>query len=218
MPVNVTWPFRRSAKLILARHGEALKNVRDEHGGVGTALTERGRRQARVLAEQIVFACGGNTDSICLLAHDMPQVAETARIVSSEIGLGEVAMDERLQGLDLGVIAGLSRADAATEYPEAARRLEDWRHGRLLLNELRLPGAEPVDQFRRRVVAGLGEAVNNAQGTVAMVLTRSVLIMATNLLNLGDQFSYELYRSYEFPPATLCAWHVASDRARLLGD
>jgi len=170
------------------------------------------------LAEKIVFACDGKADSVCLLAHDVPQVAETAKIVSSEIGLGEVMMDERLRGLNLGVIAGLSRADAALEYPEAARRLEEWRRGQLLLNELRLPGAEPVDQFRRRVVAGLSEAVNNAQGAVAMVLTRSVLIMATNLLSLEDQFSYEMYRSYEFPPATLCAWHVASDRARLLGD
>lgn len=216
--MNGTWPFRRSAKLILARHGEALKNVRDEHGGSGTALTDRGKRQARVLAEQIALACDGNTESVCLLAHNVPQVAETAKIVSSEIGLGEVTMDERLRGLDLGVIAGMSRADAATEYPEAAQRLEDWRHGRLLLNELRLPGSESVDQFRRRVVTGLGEAVNNAQGTVAMVLTRSVLIMVTNLLSLGEQFSYEMYRSYEFPPAALCAWHVTSDQARLLGD
>ncbi|MCE0485417.1 histidine phosphatase family protein [Ornithinimicrobium sediminis] len=193
----------------LVRHGQALKNVADRHGGPGTGLTGRGYDQARAVARYMATA-GRIDDRGELIGDTVPQVRETVSAISAE-NQWDVRFDERLRGTHLGVLADLSREDAASHHPGAANRLEEWRNGLRRIDELQIPEAEPVEEFRARVKSALGDLLQSSRTHTIIVATNSTLIMIQNILMLGRGFDYELYRPHTFPNGSITAWIVASE-------
>jgi broad specificity phosphatase PhoE len=156
-------------------------------------LTDRGRAQALLIGEFV----RRRHPAPLLVGHEVPQVLETTRLLADALG-SSYALDERLRGLNLGTLAGLSRDEALRLHPAAADRLEAWRKGLQPIDTLDLPGAEPIGIFERRVRAAFGEWSTKPGELLVLVLTRSTLIMILNILSLGEQFSYSAYRPYEF--------------------
>jgi broad specificity phosphatase PhoE len=109
----------------------------------------------------------------------------------------EIRPDEDLRGLNLGVLAGLSRADAARRAPKAAQRLESWRKGQLRVDHLELPGAEALTSFERRSRRALNSARRASPHIPLLVVTRSTFIMLHYLMAQGASFSYAGYHAFE---------------------
>lgn len=191
--------------IALVRHAEATKNVEARHGGPGTPLTSTGSAQCSAIAAQLYRA--GVPPTVVLTHSAVAHVAETASLVGKSGGW-RVCPDTRLDGVQLGVLAGLSHAEAMRHHPAAAARLDAWRRGQASVMDLEIPDAEPIDRFERRVRAALVDLLVTDHAVV--VATRSVLTMMTHLLRLGDGFSYADYLPIEFPNASVSLWNGPS--------
>jgi len=138
-----------------------------------------------------------------IYAHYVPQVAETAVILSQHL-YTPVTWDSRLQGLHLGVLHGLNQLEASQFFPKDWYRLEMWRQGKLPIYKLNIQNAEPLHHFRQRVESVYQEWISQVHiNTIIAVLTRSTLIMLTNLIKLGKNFNYRDYQVYDFAPASI---------------
>ena len=185
-----------------------MKNIQDRHGGDGTALTPEGITQARVMRTRLSQRIGDRQTVVGY--HDVPQVRETVAIVAGELSWS-LTRDERLRGLNLGTLAGLTRSEASISHPDAAARLEKWRAGGISITDLQLPDAEPVAAFESRVRLALDDLIQTADVVIAVV-TRSTFIMVTNILTLFDSFSYDEYKPYAMANAAISEWRVWIDK------
>jgi broad specificity phosphatase PhoE len=109
----------------LARHGESDWNAANRfQGHSDRPLTELGRRQAELLAEDLAEAASLSA----IYSSPLRRALETAAIVGARLGLVPVELDE-LREVDVGSWAGLSRTEVEQRYPEAFRRWLDGGEG-----------------------------------------------------------------------------------------
>jgi broad specificity phosphatase PhoE len=109
----------------LARHGESDWNAANRfQGHSDRPLTELGRRQAELLAEDLAGAAALSA----IYSSPLRRALETAAIVGARLGLVPVELDE-LREVDVGSWAGLSRTEVEQRYPEAFRRWLDGGEG-----------------------------------------------------------------------------------------
>jgi broad specificity phosphatase PhoE len=100
------------AWLLLARHGETDWNrERRWQGHADVALNDRGREQARALAQRLV---GEHFDAI--YSSDLSRAHETARIIAEQLRM-TVTTDPGLREIDVGSWSGLTPDDVATRFP-----------------------------------------------------------------------------------------------------
>src|SRR3954451_11247139 len=105
----------------LARHGESDWNVeRRWQGHADRPLTERGRQQARPLAERLAAV-----DLDAVYASDLRRAWETAEAVAAPKGL-QVGRLPELREVNVGSWCGLTRDECAERFPEAFAR---WQAG-----------------------------------------------------------------------------------------
>ena len=111
--------------IILVRHGQAESNVGDLTGGWSqTALTELGRRQARLVARRLKAELEGVE---CRSYHsDLLRAAQTAEIVAEETGLS-IIPEPGLREINNGVAAGKTKEEAEAFFTEPTHPLLDWR-------------------------------------------------------------------------------------------
>lgn len=129
-----------TGELILVRHAEAWCNVHDVVGGPRgcRGLTERGRAQARCLAERLK----GETDRVDVLYSSPRQRAvQTARPVADALDI-PLRIDEELREQDLGAADGQSRSLLHRDF-DGNPFLEPWRPP--------FTGAESWSVYRTRV-------------------------------------------------------------------
>jgi len=99
--------------LLLVRHGETNWNAeRRWQGHADVPLNDRGRKQARTLAEQLA---GERIDVI--YTSDLSRARDTADAVGARLGV-EVVVDPDLREIDAGAIEGLT-AEEARPTPSA---------------------------------------------------------------------------------------------------
>jgi phosphoserine phosphatase len=178
--------------ILLARHGESDWN-RDARwqGHADRPLTERGRTQARKLAERLA-----EVDLDAIYSSDLRRATETAEIVARTKRL-EVETSTALREVDVGSWAGLTRAEAEQRYPEGYRRwlagLEGWDDG------------ETYDQMSVRVLEAIQEIAGVHPGERVLVLAHGGSIRAVHAAALGvDVHTYRRIQRVE-PNATLSA-------------
>lgn len=142
----------------LARHGETAYNAERRFQGQGAiALSDRGRDQARALAEE---ARGHGFAS--LWCSPLPRARETADIVATGIGL-ELREDPRLMETDAGDWTDRTFAEVEAEDP--------LRFAAFVLGDpgFAFPGGESFAAQQERVTAAL-EDVRAADGLPALVV------------------------------------------------
>ncbi len=204
----------KSRKILLIRHPEAQKNLEDQHGGEGTSLTIRGIKQCQLLVSYISREYHPLERTV-LVGHKIKQVKQTTELLSRALGIKPI-WDERICGLDLGVVAGLSRDEATNQWPEAAIRLEKWRQGQLKIDRLDIPYAEPLEHFKTRIERTLNDwTIMEEAILIIAICTRSTLIMLANLIELSQSFSYEHYKAYEFDSGSISEIRVKSSTAQI---
>jgi broad specificity phosphatase PhoE len=90
--------------LLLVRHGETDWNAeRRWQGHADVPLNERGREQARALAERL--ASNGRVDAI--YTSDLSRARDTAEVVGAHLGV-PVAVDRDLREIDVGSREGMT--------------------------------------------------------------------------------------------------------------
>lgn len=126
--------------LLFVRHGETDWNLDGRYQGhADVQLNERGRTQARALAEALAAE---PVDAI--YTSDLSRARDTAEIVAARLGITVVA-DPDLREIDVGAVEGLTF--------DEARAFDSWqgesreRHSKRILRAThRIAGRHPVDR------------------------------------------------------------------------
>lgn len=104
---------------IVIRHGESEWNVLGKwQGRADIQLTPAGRAQARAAAERLLVD-GVSIDRIA--ASSLTRARETAEIIASHLGIGDVHVDDRLVETDVGPWQGLREHEIEAGWPNYLR-------------------------------------------------------------------------------------------------
>jgi probable phosphoglycerate mutase len=189
--------------ILLARHGETDDNVPPLRfqGQRDTPLNDRGREQARELAERVA---AHDPPIASLWASDLSRARETAEIVGARIGL-EPQLDARLREGWRGEWEGFLFEEIAASDPEryAAWRAPDAEVG------FHFPGGETLAEQQARVLASLRDAAaaqNGADGSVLMVCHGGSI---RTMLCRRDPCGLAAFHSFEVPNVALVPVEVA---------
>ena len=205
----------KNRTILLIRHPEANKNLADQHGGAGTSLTVNGRAHCKFIASYILSKYQPIINTV-LVGHKIVQVQETTDILGHLLCINPI-WEERIRGLNLGVLAGLARDEALLRWPASAKRLEKWRNGHIKINELNIPYAELLVEFKNRIESTLNDWVEMFEAKLIIVVcTRSSLIMLVNLLKLSSSFSYDLYKPYDFEAGSITEIQIKNSTPKII--
>lgn len=174
-------------KVLLLRHGQSEWNADGRwQGQADPPLTDLGRHQA-------LHACRSLGVVDAIVASDLQRAAETAAIISSELGVGPVVLDPDLRERHAGEWQGLTRAEIERDWPgylgpppplEGAAATppaagEDARR--------RPPGWEADDVVLERAIAALVRIHQLAPDGEALAVTHGGLVYALEGM-LGQSF------------------------------
>jgi broad specificity phosphatase PhoE len=100
--------------IVFLRHGESVGNAEGRFQGQSDfPLTEKGRAQARALAER--WQAEGTRFDRCI-SSPLLRAAQTAEIIASLLGI-PLEPDPLWKELHIGLLAGLKPEEAAERYP-----------------------------------------------------------------------------------------------------
>lgn len=179
-----------ACEIVLVRHGETQWNVEQRLQGQlmpGPGLTERGRQQAAVMAARLQHM---RFDS--LYSSDLLRATETAEIVAAALARSPsgsacaaaavdsagalagaaVRLEPRLRERHLGVLQGLTRAQAAEQQPEAYRALAE------SVGPCIAGGLESLEQLEARAEQALEELAARHPGQRLLVVTHGGFLSA----------------------------------------
>jgi broad specificity phosphatase PhoE len=187
----------------LARHGESDWNAENRfQGQTDRPLTELGRRQAELLAQEVA-----RLRLAAVYTSPLRRSTETAEIVAGPLGI-EPIVEPALSEVDVGSWAGLTRAEVAHRFPEGFRSWigggNGWADG------------ETYEQMSDRVVAAVRAIGGRHPDEQVLVVSHGGPIRALHAAadGLGVQ-EYRRLRPVE-PNARLSAVAVENGRiARL---
>jgi probable phosphoglycerate mutase len=147
-----------ATRVLLARHGQSEWNAEGRWQGQADApLSDLGRRQAHEAARAI-----GAIDAIW--ASDLQRAAQTAAIISGDLGVGPVVLDPDLRERDAGEYSGLTRAEIEARFPGY---LADGR---------RPPGWEPDEHLLARALRAVAGIAETVPGGDVLVITHGGLV------------------------------------------
>jgi phosphoserine phosphatase len=177
---------------LLARHGESDWNASHRwQGHADRPLTERGREQARALAERLE-----HFELDAVYSSDLRRAVDTATAVARAQDLEVVELPE-LREVDVGSWSGLTRAEAEERFPEGVAR---WREG--------FPGWDDGESYEELAERVLGAVLGIAQahdGERVLIVSHGGPIRALHAAALGlDVHTYRRMRPVE-PNARLSA-------------
>ena len=191
--------------LYLIRHAETGFN-RDGRvqGHSESNLSRLGIEQARRIARRL-----GYVEFVAAYASPSKRTLHTARLALKGM---EIQPREGLREIRLGVWEGKKADDLRQRYP---REVERWFHSPMAV---RIPGAETVGQFRRRVVREMDRIrKENPTGEVAIVTHAGVICAyLTSVLgmSLDDLWSFKIRNA----SVTRVLFPQGKARIDLLGD
>lgn len=181
-------------KLIFIRHAESMGNVeRRMQGHADYELTDRGRQQARQLAERL-WKKGHSPSKI--YSSPLKRAAQTAEILlHTESALGSVRPNgtpnieyvEELLEFQNGIFKGLTWDEARERYPELCADLEaspDW---------IPAPGAETLQEGRDRAQRFIQQVLTqHHNGETLWIVTHSWILQHLIAAMLGSDRTWHV--------------------------
>ncbi len=184
-----------NTKIILIRHAQSLKNIKDIHGGSGESLTSKGRNEVSSLVEKLV-KMGVNCDNSVIISAPSIQTKETAEIISKKLNIINFDIPN-FKPLFLGVVHGLSNELVLREYPDVFRLLSKWRNKELEICDLKIPEMEnPVEFYNRglKILDKLDKGKYNI-----FIATNSLYILLLNILFGNTCLKGGGYKHFDIP-------------------
>jgi broad specificity phosphatase PhoE len=131
-------------RLLVIRHAQSVWNAeRRWQGWADAPLSEAGERQAAAAGARLRDA-----GLVGAVASDLRRARRTAELISLDLGLGPVRVDEGFRERDVGEWSGLAAEEMEERFPG---QRDAWREGRLD----RPPGGESTPELLERVDAAL---------------------------------------------------------------
>lgn len=122
-------------RICLVRHGETDWNARGKlQGREDIPLNERGEKQAGIVGRYLK-----DTPFAAVYTSPLSRAKETARVINTYIGNRPLHEDAAFIEKDYGEASGMTVDERDRSFPDG-----------------RIPGMEPFDQIRKRVMSGLG--------------------------------------------------------------
>ncbi len=183
---------------LVVRHGESTYGARSRFTGrEDVPLTDRGRGQARAVAERIRPA-----GPVVVLSSPLTRCRDTADAIATAAGVA-VVDDDRLLDEHLGDWTGLRLAEIESGWPD---RLAIWRGD---------PGSAPPGggesflQVRDRVRPLMTQALGSYRGHTVVVVTHAAVakMILTTALQVDPSVAYRL----RVDTGSLSAFTVAAD-------
>ena len=174
------------AKLILIRHGETEWNATGRiQGHRPVSLNERGQQQAQAVAHRLK-----NEPFDALYSSDLKRTVQTADAIAN-LTHHPIHTDARVREWDLGILSGLTRAEAETQHPNAYAIYNDSR-----VNDP-IPNGESIHNRYTRVTTCLEEISANHPNQTIIIITHGGPLgdcyrRATNL-SFDKPLDVELY-------------------------
>jgi probable phosphoglycerate mutase len=145
----------------VVRHGETDWNTKGVlQGWLNVPLNERGREQARAMAEK--FA-----DADCTRVHSSPlrRALETAEIIATRLNLAPPTCDDGLRERNFGVIQGIPKAELAEQDPLLCQQVLT-RNPAAVFEQ-----GESMDEFATRIVDAVMRIAVQRPGERVLVIT-----------------------------------------------
>jgi broad specificity phosphatase PhoE len=157
----------RPTVVLLARHGQSDWNAAGRfQGHADRPLTERGRKQAKQLAERLA-----RIPLDAVYASDLRRARETAAPVANAHGL-EVETLRELREVNVGSWSGLTREEAKRRFPAGFRRWLEWDAG--------WDDGETYDQLGERVVQAVHRLAARHPGGRILVVSHGGSVRAVH--------------------------------------
>jgi len=187
-----------ASRLYLVRHGQTESSRRMAYSGrADIALTEHGRGQARVAAEQLA---GSGIDAV--VSSPLIRARETAQAIADATG-APLEVDERLTEVDYGDFEGLDREGASARF---GRAFDDWRADPF---GSPVPGMEPLGGALARASAATADALHQYETAVIVGHQGILRIVLIALGELAPE-DYFTLRLHEAEPLLLRAPSIAA--------
>ncbi len=183
-----------TTRLILVRHGETDWNLEGRYQGqADLPLNERGREQAKLLAERLR---GERIEAIYV--SDLSRAYETARIIAETLGQ-EVKSLASLREVDTGVWTGLTFEEVESRYPE---HLREWRADPLGVKRLE---GESYQELFERTKAAVGEIVEAHPDQTVLIVGHggNVKCIVLDALGVGADRAIEIASRFAADNASL---------------
>lgn len=197
------------SRIAIIRHGEAVVNANEIIGGHRgcRGLTERGRRQAEVLARRLART-GELAGASAVLTSVLPRAVETAGILSDALGGLVPEQHCSLCERHPGEADGLTWAEYERRYQRSSLPGDD---ADLPLS----PGGESWVVFVRRAEVALVEAALSHPGGLVVVVAHGGIIDSSMIRFLGlarDGTGVRLHPEH----ASITEWQHTGSKWRLV--
>ncbi len=155
--------------ILLIRHGQSTWNAQGKwQGQADPDLSELGRQQAFQAAQSL-----GVVDAI--ITSPQKRAVGTAMIISEQIGVGPLQLEELLRERNVGEWSGLTRQEIDARWPnweETGMRPQQW---------------EPDESVASRALAAIEKIAQHfAGGTLLLVAHSGILIALEKHLGVFD--------------------------------
>ena len=158
-----------------------MDDVENRYGGSADfPLTEEGRETAEKLASRLA-----NASIKLLYTSPYKRAYETANIIRKKLKCELKVIDDLRERNSYGVLSGVNKKQAEELFPEVLAQLKH-KPGNFYTDEL-IPGAEPLDEFVRRVKTAFYKTVNSCEDPTIAIVTHGGVIRAIYRYILGIQ-------------------------------
>jgi len=156
-----------STELWLIRHGETVSNENGViQGQYDAQLSEKGRNQARLLAQRIALIPPN-----AIYSSDLSRAKDTAQIIADVCGL-PIAFDARLREVDMGIWSNRPIEEVAHLYPS------EWKRSKMGDPDLQRGGGETAIEVQKRMVEVIAEIIEKHRGQITIVVSHGISIRA----------------------------------------
>lgn len=152
--------LKAAARICVARHGETDWNSAGIlQGWLDVPLNDRGRAQARELAESLMDA-----GLRSVVTSPLWRARETAEIVAERLGLPDPACHDGLKERHFGVVQGIPKGELVQTNPVLYQQILS-RNPACVFDD-----GETMDAFADRVLAALGAIADGNAGARVLVI------------------------------------------------
>lgn len=184
--------------IIICRHGESYKNLKDIYGGKGESLTPQGIEQINKTGEDILKIAEYLKMPVNVyMSTDRVQVKQSAQIIAQKLNT-ILKTDDGFQPIKLGAFNGMSSEQQRKEYPDAHNLHVKWQKGLIDIteSERKIEGAQSALEYYNQIEEFI-EKLDNEELTV-LVGTRSDAICLSNVFRGQTPEKYMSYKFYSF--------------------
>lgn len=196
-----------NTKIILVRHAQSLKNIKNVHGGPGERLTAKGRKETDLLVRQLIDI-GVNSNNSVIIAASSIQTKETAKIISEKLNIDNFEMSD-FRPLYLGLVHGMSNELVYKKYPDIFRLLMEWRNKKIEICDLKIPEMESPFEFYNRGLKIL-DKVHYGKYNI-FVATNSLYILLLNILLGNTCFEGGGYKHFNIPNCGISVFNIGNN-------